>query len=154
VLLPHLGSVVIETVTDCGAGVVLNGRLRAEGAQCPRCGHASVRAHSRYQRRLSDAPIAGRPVQLRLQVRGFFCDNTVCATRTFVEQPAALTAPRARHTSVRREALTAIAVALAGRAGARLAARLGMLTSRDTLLRLLRTLPDPPIGELAGTGRR
>ena len=88
VLLPHLGSVVIETVTDCGAGLVLHGRLRGEGAECPRCGQASVRAHSRYQRRLADAPIAGRPVQLRLQVRRFFCDNTVCPTRTFAEQPA------------------------------------------------------------------
>jgi transposase len=39
--------------------------------------------------------------------------------------------------------LVSIAVALAGRAGARLAERLGMLTSRDSLLRLLRTLPDP-----------
>jgi transposase len=152
VLLPHLGSVVIETVTDCGAGVVLQGRLRAEGGHCPRCGQVSVRAHSRYQRRLADAPIAGRAVQLRLQVRRLFCDNTVCATRTFAEQPAALTAPRSRQTSVRREALTAIAVALAGRAGARLAARLGMPTSRDTLLRLLRGLPDPQIGELPVVG--
>jgi hypothetical protein len=33
VLLPHLGSVVIETVTDCGAGLVLHGRLRAERAE-------------------------------------------------------------------------------------------------------------------------
>jgi transposase len=147
VLLPHLGSVVIETMTDCGDGVVLHGRLRAEGAQCPRCGQASVRAHSRYQRRLADAPIAGRPVQLRLQVRRLFCDNTVCTTRTFTEQPTALTAPRSRHTSVQRKALTAIAVALAGRAGARLAARLGMPTSRDTLLRLLRELPAPQIGQ-------
>lgn len=38
---------------------------------------------------------------------------------------------------LQREALTSIAVALAGRAGARLATRLGMPTSRDTLLRLL-----------------
>jgi transposase len=152
VLLPHLGSVVIEAVTDCGAGVVLHGRLRAEGGPCPRCGQVSVRAHSRYQRRLADAPIGGRAVQLQLQVRRLFCDNTVCATRTFVQQPAALTAPRSRHTSVRREALTAIAVALAGRAGARLAARLGMPTGRDTLLRLLRGLPDPQIGELPVLG--
>jgi transposase len=101
VLLPHLGSVVIESVTDCGAGLIRRGRLRAEGAQCPRCGQDSVRAHSRYQRRLADAPIAGRPVQLRLQIRRLFCDNAVCASRTFSEMPAALTAPRSRHTSRR-----------------------------------------------------
>jgi transposase len=111
-----------------------------------------VRAHSRYRRTLADAPISGRPVQLRLLVRRFFCDNSQCPARTFVEQPAALTLPRARRTSLLREALTVIAVALAGRAGARLAARLGMRTGRDSLLRLLRGLPDPQAGALSALG--
>jgi transposase len=151
VLLPHLGSVVIETVTDCGAGVILQARLRG-GAVCARCGQPSVRVHSRYERRLVDAPIAGRPVQLGLQVRRFFCDDPACAARTSAEQPAMLALPRSRRTSLLREALTAIAVTLAGRAGARLARRLGMPTSRDTLLRLLRDLPDPQIGQLSVLG--
>jgi transposase len=99
--------------------------------------------HSRYQRRLADAPIAGRPVELRVRVRRFFCDNTGCGARTFAEQPDELTVTRARRTSVLARMLTTIAVALAGRAGARLAARLGMPTSRDSLLRLLRGLDDP-----------
>ncbi len=145
VLLPHLGSLVIEAVTDRGAGVILDARLRVEASACPRCGQASRRVHSRYRRQLDDAPIAGRPVQLRLRVRRWFCDNPACAARTFAEQPAALTAPRARRTSVLRGMLSAIAVALAGRAGARLANRMGMPTSRDSLLRLLRSLPDVPV---------
>jgi len=152
VLLPHLDSVVIESVADCGAGVVLAVRLRTVGAVCPGCGQGSTRTHSRYERRLADAPIAGRAVQLRLRMRRFFCDNSQCLARTFVEQPAMLAAPRARRTLLLREALTVIAVALAGRAGARLAARLGMRTGRDSLLRLLRTLPDPQIGVLAVLG--
>ncbi len=151
-LLPHLDSVVIESVADCGAGVVLAVRLGTVGAVCPGCGQGSVRAHSRYERRLADAPIAGRAVQLRLRVRRFFCDNPQCPARTFVEQPAMLAAPRARRTLLLREALTVIAVALAGRAGARLAARLGMRTGRDSLLRLLRALPDPQIGALPVLG--
>jgi transposase len=83
-------------------------------------------------------------VQLRLQVRRFFCPNPACPARTFAEQPTALTTPRSRHTSLLRRALTTIALALAGRAGQRLARRLGMSTSRDTLLRLVRDLADPP----------
>ena len=82
-------------------------------------------------------------MQLRLQVRRFFCDNSGCPSRTFAEQPAELTASRARRTLPLRRMLVSIAVALAGRAGVRLAERLGVLTSRDSLLRLLRTLPDP-----------
>ncbi len=42
--------------------------------------------------------------------------------------------------------LEAIGLALAGRAGARLADKLGMTVSRDSMLRLVRALPDPPIG--------
>jgi hypothetical protein len=72
--------------------------------------------HSRYRRLLGDVPIGGRPLQLRLLVRRFFCVNPGCAARTFAEQPAELTAPRSRRTSVLRRTLIAIATALAGRA--------------------------------------
>lgn len=141
--MPHLSALVIDAVIDRGCGLVLDVRLRAAEATCSRCGQSSRRVHSRYRRGLDEAPIAGRPVQLRLRVRRFFCDNADCPARTFAEQPAELTAPRARRTLPLRRMLVSIAVALAGRAGARLAERLGMLTSRDSLLRLLRTLPDP-----------
>jgi len=144
--LPHLSTLVIDAVIDRGCGLVLDVRVRAAEATCPRCGRSSRRVHSRYRRRLDDAPIAGRPVQLRLRVRRFFCDNADCPARTFAEQPGELTAPRARRTLPLRRMLVSIAVALAGRAGARLAERLGMLTSRDSLLRLLRALPDPQPG--------
>lgn len=43
-------------------------------------------------------------------------------------------------------------LALAGRAGARLAAALGMACGRDTLLRLVRAYPGPPLGEVAVLG--
>lgn len=127
---------------DVGAGVVVLAQLTAEEAACPWCGQRSRRVHSRYERRLADAPIAGRAVQVRLRVRRFLCVNTDCAARTFAEQPDGLAAPRARITSLLREMLLEVALMLAGRAGARLASRLGMPASRDRLLRLLHGLPD------------
>jgi transposase len=102
--------------------------------------------HSRYRRRLADAPISGRPVELDLLVRRFFCDSIGCPARTFVEQVAGLTTPHARRTGLLRTMLEAIGLALAGRAGARLALCLGLVTSRHGLLRLVRALPDPPVG--------
>jgi hypothetical protein len=50
VVLPHLASVVIEAVTDRHTGPVLDVRLRAEPASCPRCGQPSRRVRSRYCR--------------------------------------------------------------------------------------------------------
>jgi transposase len=108
--------------------------------------------HSRYQRRLADAAVGGRRVVLRLGVRRFFCDHPDCRARTFTEQLPGLTTRYARRTSLLKRMLQAIGLALAGRAGARLAGRLGLPASRDTLLRLLRTLPDPEVNQVAVLG--
>ncbi|WP_373283244.1 transposase family protein [Nocardia vinacea] len=40
-------------------------------AQCPQCATVSGRVHSRYQRRLADAAVAGREMALHLVVRRF-----------------------------------------------------------------------------------
>jgi transposase len=151
-LLPHLDGVVLDEVRHGPGGARLTARVRADTAGCARCGQLSARVHSRYRRRLADAPIGGRPVEIVLRVRRFFCDNSGCPARTFAEQVAGLTAPRARRTGPLRTALEAIGLALAGRAGARLADRLGMVIGRDSLLRLVRGLPDPSIGTPAVIG--
>jgi len=104
--------------------------------------------HGRYQRVLRDAPLAGTQVAIRLTVRRFLCDMAGCPRRTCAEQVPGLTTPHARYSPPLRGALTAIAVALAGRAGARLAGALGVRAGRDTLLNLLRAVPDPQPGEV------
>jgi transposase len=82
---------------------------------------------------------------VRLQVRRFFCDHDGCPARTFAEQVSGLTSRYARHSPPARQALQAIGLALAGRAGARLAGGLGFRVSRHTVLRLVRNLPDPQL---------
>jgi len=84
---------------------------------------------------------------IRLRVRRFFCDHDGCPAQTFAEQVAGLTSRYARHSPPARRALEAIALALAGRAAARLAGGLGLRVSRHTMLRLVRKLPDPPVPE-------
>jgi hypothetical protein len=58
----------------------------------------------------------------------------------------------ARCTVLLRGMLESIGLALAGRAGSRLATRLGVPVSRSTLLRVIRALPDPEIGTVAVLG--
>jgi transposase len=108
--------------------------------------------HSRYQRHLADLALAGQPVLLRLRVRRFFCDHADCPVNTFTEQLPGLTTPRARRTTPQRQLLVAVALALAGRAGARLATRFGLPASRSTLLRLLQALPEPRVGSVPVLG--
>jgi transposase len=99
--------------------------------------------HNRYQRRLADAAVGGRRVAIVLRVRLFVCQNRGCPVRRYAEQVTGLTARHARGSTGLRGMLEAIGLALAGRAAARLAARLGLPTSRTTLLRMVRALPDP-----------
>jgi hypothetical protein len=77
--------------------------------------------HSRYERRLADQPISGHDATVRLRVRRFFCRQVDCSVKTFAEQVDGLTARHARRTPPLLRALTRIGLALAGRAGARLA---------------------------------
>ncbi|MEU6155350.1 transposase family protein [Actinosynnema sp. NPDC047251] len=121
-------------------------------ASCPSCGARSGRVHSRYDRKLDDSPVAGWPVVLRLRVRRFFCGDSGCEVGTFAGQVDGLTVGHARRTLSSRTALERIGLAVAGRTGARLAAGLGLPTSRSTLLRLVHARPDPPIGAVEVLG--
>jgi hypothetical protein len=78
-----------------------------------------------------------------LSVRRLFCNTHSCQRRTFAEQVEGLTIRYGRRTPLLRAMLEQVAVALAGRAGARLAEHLHARASRSTLLRLLMGLPDP-----------
>jgi transposase len=98
--------------------------------------------HSRYVRRLSDGALDGRPVVILLVVRRLFCVNPDCVVRTFAEQVEGLSAPYRRRTAPVLAMLEQVGLALAGRAGARLAARLGIRVHPSTLLRLVRAIPE------------
>ncbi len=104
-MLPHLADVVIERVEQAAGGVRVWTRPRAESAACRACGGTSAKVHSRYERRLADAAIGGRPVQIRLRVRRFFCLSEGCQAVTFAEQVEGLTSPYARRTPLLRAML-------------------------------------------------
>ena len=59
-----------------------------------------------------------------LEVRRFFCGNPACELRTFAEQVPAVAQRYQHRTALLRGLLEAIGLALAGRAGARLAREL------------------------------
>lgn len=72
--------------------------------------------HSRYGRRIADAPVAARPVLIELSVRRLFCDNNDCASATFAEQVEGLTSRYGRRTPVLQRTVGALGVVLAARA--------------------------------------
>jgi len=145
VLLPHLAGVEVGEISRVGRSVRVTARATGSSAACPGCGTASRRVHSRYERRLLDTACGGREVVICLAVRRFLCLAPECAKRTFAEQVSGLTSRHARRTPVVTAVLEAVALALGGRAGARLSGHLAAAVSRMTLIRLIRAMPDPAV---------
>ena len=135
-LLPQLAGVAVEQIEGSTAELRIWARPKVERAPCPGCGGRSVRVHRRYRRRLADLAVGGRQVILVLRVRVFVCQDQSCPVRRFAEQAESQTVPHARRSGGLREVLEQIGLALAGRAGARLAARFALPISRNTVLRL------------------
>jgi transposase len=114
--------------------------ITAPTAACPVCGSRARRVRSRYTRRLDDLPCLGRRVRLQVIVRRFVCPQPDCPRRIFAERLPGFAAPRARTTDRLRRTQANIGSSLGGEAGSRLAARMGMSTSPDTLLRRVKRL--------------
>jgi transposase len=91
-------------------------------------------------------------VRLILRVRKFFCRTPSCVRRIFTERLPGIVAPWARTTERLTMLLRAIAFALGGEAGARLAKRIGVSPSPATLISLIRRtpLPNPPAARALG----
>jgi len=105
---------------------------------------ASGRVHSRYRRQVLDLPWQGLPVRILLRTRKFFCVKERCKRKIFTEQLPGTVDRYARRSSRSSESLRWLALALGGRAGSRLARKLGLLISGATLLRQLRRQSKPP----------
>ncbi|GHA76734.1 hypothetical protein GCM10010345_93320 [Streptomyces canarius] len=144
-LLPSIANVSVQSLDVSHEAVRVNVSSTSAGAECPDCGSESTRVHSSYLRFPADVPSGGRLVVLRLRVRRFFCPEPSCARRTFAEQMPGLTRRHSRWTERLRSTLAAVGLALAGRAGARMARAFGLPISRSAVLRLLDALPEPAV---------
>jgi len=134
----------LEQITSATNLVTLVVRAVQPCAECPRCRRASARIHSRYVRRVADLPWHGVAVRLELHTRRFRCLDALCTQRVFCERLPQVVARYARQTARLNNALELIGFAIGGRAGARAALQLGMITSPETLIRRIRQAVLPP----------
>ena len=142
ILLPTTVNLSIEqVVVEDTLSVTLRSELFT--AACPSCGQTSKRVHSRYQRHPDDLPISGRSVRLFIEVRRFFCGNASCPRKTFAEQLPTFVRPHAQRTVRLQVTLQQLGLALGGEAGAQLGKHMGLRTSPDSLLRLVRQAEHP-----------
>jgi transposase len=130
---------VVDQVRDENGKTIVATHASSEASQCPACGSLSRRIHSRYCRTISDLPAHGHAVVIEVTVRRFRCVAIACQRRIFAERLAGETArPFARRTVRLDKIVHCCGIALGGRPAARLARRLMLPVSRDTLLRTVR----------------
>ena len=123
---------VVPTIKD----VIVEAGLARSPVHCPTCGLPSRRLHSHYPRVLRDLPWQGRPATIRVTARRFRCLNPACARKTFAEKLGSIAPASARRTARLSDLQRHVAFALGGEAAARLAERLAIPISPDTLLRM------------------
>jgi transposase len=151
-LLPLPEGMLIEQIQETGTSLVVRVIATYPAACCPLCWQTSASVHSRYSRTVADVPCGGRQIQLCLTVRKFFCQNALCERKVFTERLPQLVEPWARMTIRLCQSLQSIGLATCGKGGTRLAARLGIQTTRQSILRRIMALPDPPIGSVLYLG--
>jgi transposase len=121
-------------------------------AICPDCGHTSESVHCQYQRTVHDVPCGGRQVVLRLCVRKFSCRDQSCPRKVFAERLPDLVQPWGRCSHRLLESLKAIGLSASAEVSERLTPQLAMPVKASTLLRYLRTIPDPPKTNVTSLG--
>ncbi|MBV2156784.1 ISL3 family transposase [Kitasatospora sp. SUK 42] len=152
-MLPQLAAVQVERVEASGDLLRITARTRDDApAVCPACGQASDWVHSRYVRHVADEAVGGRAVVIDLSVRRLYCENPACEKVTFAEQVTGLTRRYQRRTPALQTVVDAVAVALAGSAGARLLGVLHHVLSWACVLNCLMriALPARPAPQVLG----
>src|SRR6266849_4893576 len=142
----------IDQIQITEEGLIITVVATSPASGCPLCSELSLSIHSHYRRVLRDVPCAGRRVQLVLTMRKFYCRNPLCERKVFTERLPAFVEPWARMTIRYCEQITSIGLATCGKGGTRLAARLGIQTTRQTILRRIMALPDSSAGVILFLG--
>lgn len=143
VLLPSLSGLRLEGLSVEAERVCLEVSSTRPTSICPTCGHRGARVHSWYVRTLQDLPWLGSRVVIRWRSRKFFCDSPGCPQRIFTERLPAVTWPYGRRTVRLCEVLQCLGMAMGGEKGCRVARRLAIPVSGDTILRTVRRAAFP-----------
>lgn len=153
VLVPSLAGVVIRSLIQQPHAITVELECTHSTACCPICSHPSNRIHSGYVRTIRDLPWADKAITLKIGVRRFRCEQQNCPRKIFAERLHPAIEAYARRTTRLEQHFQHLALSLGGEGTCRLAPLLGLGSiSGDTLLRIERKTPLPPISEVKAIG--
>jgi transposase len=142
ILWPTEVGVSIDAIDIDGNSLIVTAHGTQKTASCPSCRTQATRINGHYHRHPADLPCGGYTIEFDLAVPRFFCDNEACDRQTFAGMFPAWISRYARRTVRLIEQQREVGFAASAEQGARLLPKLGMETSPDTLIRLVRNTPE------------
>ena len=131
-------------VDDTTAQITLRVRSTQTSVPCPLCTTPAQRIHSHYERTLADLPWAQYRVRLQLRVRKWFCRNRCLSAAVSSPNGCPRWPPPGRGARCGSPSASSPSASPWGaRPGCISATQWDLVVSRNTLLRLLRRLPQP-----------
>ena len=112
-------------------------------SQCTVCQVIITKVHSRYLRMIGNLPVSGKIATINLQVRKFFCENSVCIRKIFSDRFKQQLKSYARRFERLNELLSSMGLDLGGNVAHRVGKLCFVRISASTILRLI--IKSPPI---------
>src|SRR5665647_530630 len=111
----------------------------SEEAICSNCGTLSHSKSKMYfTRPIQDLPIAGMTVHHKVRGNRFFCDNTECNVKNFYEQFNEIAEKDAMMSERLKDFIIRLAIESSANAASAALKQIGIIASRDTILRLIK----------------
>ena len=120
---------------------------------CPKCGKEAEKYHAVYMRKVQDLPIFQKNVILRIKAYKYDCENENCEVLSFAEYYDDFIGKSDRMTDRLENFIRTLALETNCEGAAVICKKLGIHTSGDTIIRMLRKLRGNPItqcGEVIG----
>ena len=142
-ILPNNVRIKICSIMFNDCSLLIYASTCQSSSYCPVCRKKSTRIHSKYNRELSDLPVSGKAVRIKLMARKYFCENYSCPRKVFTERFANEICPHGRRLIRSNHLLCKMALELGGNKGATISQLVGLPISSSTILRILRKLDIP-----------
>jgi Transposase and inactivated derivatives len=144
-------SLQIIKIEDDNEQIKITLKSNKHSHNCPKCGEKADRYHAVYMRTVQDLPIFQKNVILRIKAYKYDCENEKCEVLSFAEYYDDFIGRSDRMTGRLENFIRTLALATNCEGAAVICKELGIHTSGDTIIRMLRKLTDEPIKKCGET---
>jgi len=118
---------------------------------CVNCGQEMSVYHATYIRTVQDLPVFQKNVTLKITAYDYFCGDDTCETKTFAEDYGKFIGRSGRMTDRLEDFIKMLALETNCEGAANICKKMGIKTSGDTIIRMLRKLSDKPVAQCSDT---